>query len=324
MSKLPTLAPTNMTEAMEFSKMISQSGMVPGAYKGKPQDVLVAIQWGYELGLQPLQALQNIAVINGKPSVYGDAALALVKNDHRCAGVKEWIDGEGDNRVAHCLVKRRYAEEIEETERTFSVADAKKARLWGKQGPWTNYAERMLAMRARGFALRDAFPDALKGVITAEEAQDYPAEKGAAKDITPNVTHGNPLDNLPPPPPADDYAEYQDVEAEVETVYEEPPKPKAEGQAFKVYDHNASQYKKDYPDAKTYVDGFTTMVDLYERKFKDKATDPSEALAMLHKIRDNNLDAMERLDAVQRVHVSGYLNTKISRIEKVAENETAN
>jgi hypothetical protein len=56
----------------------------------------------------------------------------------------------------------------------FSVADAKKAGLWGKQGPWTQYPKRMLQLRARGFALRDAFPDVLRGLVTAEEAQDYP------------------------------------------------------------------------------------------------------------------------------------------------------
>ena len=188
MSKAITLAPTNMTEAMEFSKMISASGTCPTQYRSKPNDILVAIQWGYEIGLPPLQALQNIAVINGKPSIYGDAALALVKNDSRCMGVTEWVEGEGENKTAYCVVKRKYGEEVEETKRTFSVTDAKSARLWGKQGPWTQYPDRMLQMRARGFALRDSFPDALKGVITIEEAQDYPQQK----DITPK----NPLDKL--------------------------------------------------------------------------------------------------------------------------------
>ena len=183
MNTLPTLAPKSMGEAIEFSKMISSSGMVPAAYKGKPQDILVAIQWGYEVGLQPMQALQNIAVINGKPSVYGDAAIALVKADPRCRGVKETIEGGGDNMVARCVVRRAYGDEIEETEATFSVDDAKRAKLWGKQGPWSQYPKRMLAMRARGFAIRDAFPDAMKGMITAEEAQDYPTK--APRDVTP-------------------------------------------------------------------------------------------------------------------------------------------
>jgi hypothetical protein len=203
MTTLPTLAPKSMGEAIEFSKMISSSGMVPAAYKGKPQDILVAIQWGYEVGLQPMQALQNIAVINGKPSVYGDAAIALVKADPRCRGVKETIEGEGEKMVARCVVRRAYGDEIEETEATFSVDDAKRAKLWGKQGPWSQYPKRMLAMRARGFAIRDAFPDAMKGMITAEEAQDYPTK--APRDVTPAP------EPLPEPEPEIE-AEIQDAE----------------------------------------------------------------------------------------------------------------
>ena len=171
-----TLEPKNMTEAMDFSKMLASSSMVPPNFKGKPQDVLVAVQWGYEIGLKPLQALQNLAVINGKPSIYGDAAIALVKSDKRCLGISESIEGEGDNRKAICKIKRSYGSEVEETVREFSVSDAKTAKLWGKAGPWTQYPNRMLAMRARGFALRDAFPDVLRGVITKEEAEDYPTE----------------------------------------------------------------------------------------------------------------------------------------------------
>jgi len=203
MTTLPTLAPKSMGEAIEFSKMISSSGMVPAAYKGKPQDILVAIQWGYEVGLQPMQALQNIAVINGKPSIYGDAAIALVKADPRCRGVKETIEGEGEKMVARCVVRRAYGDEIEETEATFSVDDAKRAKLWGKQGPWSQYPKRMLAMRARGFAIRDAFPDAMKGMITAEEAQDYPTK--APRDVTPAP------EPLPEPEPEIE-AEIQDAE----------------------------------------------------------------------------------------------------------------
>ena len=319
MSKLPTLAPQNMTEAMEFSKMISASGMVPGAYKGKPQDVLVAIQWGYELGLQPLQALQNIAVINGKPSVYGDAALALVKNDPRCAGVKEWIDGEGDDRVAHCLVKRRYAEDIEETERTFSVTDAKRAKLWGRQGPWTQYADRMLAMRARGFALRDAFPDALKGVITAEEAQDYPAEKSAPRDVTPPPA-ANPLDNLPPPP-ADDYEEYQTMEPEPEVIDVEPepvPEPAREESPSRpewvVYRHDGEAYKESDGDS-VFVDAYETMIQVYGKKMDKEKTDPAEAVAMLYQIRDRNNATVKKLQATDRVRVVSVLNTLINKWE---------
>jgi hypothetical protein len=188
-------APATITEAMEFSKMLADSTMVPRAYQGKPQDIMVCVQWGYEIGLAPMQALQNIAVINGKPSVYGDAAMALVQASAVCEDVQEYFEGEGTpNPVAVCVAKRRGRKEVVAK---FSVEDAKRAGLWGKTGPWQAYPKRMMQMRARGFALRDAFPDVLKGLITAEEAQDYPdeAKPRQAKDITPR----NPLDVIAPP-----------------------------------------------------------------------------------------------------------------------------
>jgi hypothetical protein len=188
-------APATLTEAMDFSKMLADSQMVPRAYQGKPQDVLVCVQWGYEIGLAPMQALQNIAVINGKPSVYGDAAMALVQASPVCEDIEEYFEGEGTpNPVAVCVAKRKGRKPVVAK---FSVEDAKRAGLWGKQGPWQAYPKRMMQMRARGFALRDAFPDVLKGLITAEEAQDYPdeAKPRPAKDITPR----NPLDRVAAP-----------------------------------------------------------------------------------------------------------------------------
>ena len=167
-----SLVPTTLSEAMQFSEVLSQSAMVPREYQGKPANTLVAIQWGMELGLAPMQALQNIAVINGKPSIYGDALLAMVRADHRCRGVKEYLDGE----TAVCLITRSHnSGEVEEIERKFSVDDAKRAGLWGKQGPWKQYPQRMLQMRARSLAIRDGFPDVIKGLISVEEAQDMPA-----------------------------------------------------------------------------------------------------------------------------------------------------
>ena len=175
-------APTTITEAIQFSEMLASSQMVPKQYQGKPQDIMVCVQWGMELGLAPLQALQNIAVINGKPSVYGDAAMALVQASPLCEGVEEFIEGEGTtNPIAVCVAHRKGRKPVRST---FSVEDAKRAGLWGKQGPWQAYPKRMLAMRARGFALRDAFPDALRGMVTAEEASDYPTPEPAREPVT--------------------------------------------------------------------------------------------------------------------------------------------
>ena len=174
-----SLAPKDLDEAMRFADMLAGSSIVPKDYIGKPGNCLVAIQWGMELGLQPMQAMQSIAVINGRPSLWGDAMLALVK----AHPAFEWIKEECDGAVATCTIKRRGEPEVVQS---FSLEEAKRAGLTGKQGPWTQYPKRMLQMRARGFALRDAFPDALRGVVSAEEARDTPTERdmGAAEVVS--------------------------------------------------------------------------------------------------------------------------------------------
>ncbi|MGB1951683.1 MAG: recombinase RecT [Marinobacter sp.] len=171
------LQPQNITEAMQMAEMLAQSQMVPKHYQGKPQDTLVAMMMGSELGLNPIQALQNVAVINGKPSIYGDAMMALVQNHPQFGGVDESFDDA--TMTATCTVWRKHGNKHTQT---FSRKDAEEAGLWGKQGPWKQYPKRMLTFRARGFALRNQFADALAGLITREEAEDMPErDMGAAQ-----------------------------------------------------------------------------------------------------------------------------------------------
>ena len=168
------LTPTNLTEAMQLAEILAQSTIVPKDYQRNPGNILVAIQWGAELGLAPMQAMQNIATINGRPSIWGDAMLALVKNSSEFVSIKEEFTGEDAALTAVCTIARKGQPDHTTY---FSVEDARKAGLWGKQGPWTQYPRRMLQMRARGYALRDMFPDVLKGMRTAEEVRDMPKEK---------------------------------------------------------------------------------------------------------------------------------------------------
>lgn len=188
------LQPHSMNEAMQAAEMLSASQMVPRCYQGKPQDTLVAMMMGSELGLNPIQSLQNIAVINGKPSIYGDALLALVQNHKAFGGHEESFDE--STMIATCTVWRKGDKQKHAV--TFSKRDAELAALWGKQGPWKQYPKRMLMWRARGYALRDKFADALGGLITVEEAQDI----AAAEHDTPREPASKEL----PPYPAENFA----------------------------------------------------------------------------------------------------------------------
>jgi hypothetical protein len=163
------MMPSNLPEAIEVAKLMASSGILPKQFDGNTGAVFVAIQMGAEVGLSPMAALQNIAVINGRPSLWGDAFLAVVTAHPDCLDVIETFDDA--TMTATCIVRRRGRQSVPAT---FSQADAKTAGLWGKQGPWTQYPKRMLKMRARGFACRDTFPDALRGLHLAEEARDIP------------------------------------------------------------------------------------------------------------------------------------------------------
>lgn len=170
-----------------FTKMVEASGFAP---KGMNAAAIgVAIQMGLEVGLSPMQALQSTAVINGRPSIYGDAAKALVEASGLMEQYQQWFEAGGkrlttaggidrtptaaDLKLEDCtcyvLSKRKGREPMVTG---FSVADARLAGLWGKSGPWTQYPARMLMFRARGFNLRDNFGDVLKGLRTVEEAED--------------------------------------------------------------------------------------------------------------------------------------------------------
>ena len=187
-------------ELVRFAQTVAASGLAPKGME-KPESIFVAVQMGLEVGLPPMASLQNIAVINGRPAIWGDAQLAVCRGTGEMEIFEEWyeVGGKktlrnpqnfGDDVVAVCRVKRSGGQEIESA---FSVADAKRANLWGKAGPWTQYPSRMLRNRARSFALRDAFGDALKGFRSVEEMRDTPPER----DVTPVATAGPNLASLP-------------------------------------------------------------------------------------------------------------------------------
>ncbi len=169
-----------MDELREFVDLTIQGGFAPKQMT-TPAGVC-SILYGLELGLSAMQSLQQVAVINGRPSIFGDAALSLVLASGKIKGtpVEEWEGKPNtDDFRAVCTVHRVGADEPVRKE--FSIAMAKKAKLWGKAGPWTSYPARMLQMRALAWALRGAFADVLNGMGIREEVQDFEMNSGSRK-----------------------------------------------------------------------------------------------------------------------------------------------
>jgi hypothetical protein len=200
------MSPATIEAAREFCATLSKTEFVPKAFRGKPDSIMVVGAMGARLGVDVFTAMAGIADINGKPAIYGDLMLAVCQNHPAFLDCVETFDGEpyADTFRAVCLAKRKGREPVT---RTFSVIEAKEAQLWKKAGPWTATPQRMLQMRARAFALRDTFSDALAGFHAREELDDL-------VDVTASVTvHAEPRPATVRALPADSTGERADKPA---------------------------------------------------------------------------------------------------------------
>jgi len=179
---------TNLDDMWRYATAAYDSGLCPDSIKNYAQAFIV-IQTGAEIGLKPQQSFGSIYIVNNKPTLWGDAALALCRASVLCESVVETISGEGDKMVGKCVVKRKGQEEP--IIRTYSVAEATAAGLMSRK-PWQLHTRRRLHLRARSYALRDAFPDVLMGLHLTEEEQDVDPgmdHKFHALDDMPVVAH---------------------------------------------------------------------------------------------------------------------------------------
>jgi hypothetical protein len=188
-SSTGVLKPRNLQQLVDYARVIAKSGLTPASYCDKdPQTnkrtgppnisaMVIAMQLGAELGFSPIASLQNIASINGRPCLWGDGLMAKIRSHPDCEWIKEDnLEDIAKNQKATCVVKRKGAEPHSAT---FTLEMANLADLTKKTGPWKQYPYRMLQMRARAFACRDVFADALGGLAVAEEVIGY----GPAEDI---------------------------------------------------------------------------------------------------------------------------------------------
>jgi len=158
---------TSIQDKLAMAETLARSGLMPQALNTK-EKVFVALQWGHELGLSPMVAVNNIAVINGKPTLGADIMHALVRSNPEYAGC-EWKSMTTDK--AEVVITREFKGRKETFPGYFDMTMAQKAGLTGKD-VWIKYPQRMLKHRALAYALRDAFPDVLAGVYTTEEIEE--------------------------------------------------------------------------------------------------------------------------------------------------------
>lgn len=164
--------PAEFQDRWRLAEIFAASGIVPEGYREKdgtirPERVFVALQYAAELGLSPMYGVQNIAVVNGRPSLMFQAKLGLVAS----TGLLEdhWPEYSADGELCRYYVKRFGFERVVVGE--FTLAIAKAAELT-KKSTWRAYSRDMLCARAGSRALNEAFPDILAGLADPDEAEE--------------------------------------------------------------------------------------------------------------------------------------------------------
>lgn len=182
--------PEGLEQAWQLAERLATATILPPAYRQRPADAFAAILLGRDLGLSPMQSMLGIHVIDGKPSVSAQTAVALVKRSPLC---EYFTCIETSPRAAVYETKRQ--KEPTPTRLAYTIEDAARAGLVNKQN-WKSHPAAMLRARCSYQLARDVYPDVVANLYDPDEVEDM--REAAA--MTP--TSPAPAKPTAPPPPA--------------------------------------------------------------------------------------------------------------------------
>lgn len=163
----------------------SRSTIVPTSYQGKPENCFIAVDMANRMGVSPLVVMQNLYVVQGKPSWSGQACKMLIENCGKFTNVKHVYTGKKGEDSWVCYlqaIRKEDGETVKGAEIT--IETAKKEGWYNKNGSkWQTMPELMLAYRASAFFARVHCPESLMGLHIAEENEDSAKEKRKAVDV---------------------------------------------------------------------------------------------------------------------------------------------
>jgi hypothetical protein len=248
---------------MSAAKQFSQSSIVPKPYQGKPADVFVALEYGAELGLQPMISLQNIYIVNGRPTLSAQVMAGLVKVQPDYMGMKI----KSSQTEATVTVERKLGNgTIEQQTGTFTIAQAQAAGLTGKDN-WKGYPQQMLEARALAFALKKAFPDLFAGISSKEEAEDLGEIRSIQEEATVTTTEPEKAAEKEPEPAAEPpkeptEGEFSSLSTKVKAIFQSGFFTEAEQHTYRESFVKKGGKDITIPDFKAYVEALEKEVEI--------------------------------------------------------------
>lgn len=163
-----------MEKLMEMADTLSKSTIVPAVYQRRPENCFVALDMASRMGLSPMVVMQNLYVIQGKPSWSGSAMASLIRSSNQFTNVElNFVGQEGTDSWGAYVSATRASNGKLLKGSTVTIGMAKKEGWYQKGGSkWQTIPELMLSYRAYAFFGRVYAPELLMGLQSAEEVED--------------------------------------------------------------------------------------------------------------------------------------------------------
>lgn len=163
-----------LDKLMEMSTMLSKSTIVPVNYQNRPENCLVALDMASRMGVSPMMVMQNLYVIQGKPSFSGQAIAAMIRSNPQFKNVElHFVGEEGKDSWGAYVTAEKVSNGRLLKGGTVTIATAKKEGWYQKTGSkWQTMPEMMLSYRAHTWFGRVYCPELLMGLQSTDEVAD--------------------------------------------------------------------------------------------------------------------------------------------------------
>jgi hypothetical protein len=162
-----SLVPTSIEQAWKLAEMLAESSFLPQHLRGKPADIFAICAMGSDLSMSYMQSINNIYVVNGRPSLSADAMVALVLRSGKASYFR--CTETTSQKAVYETLRNGDAEPVA---LPYTIEQARNSGRMGRSPTWKTDPEDMLRKRASSKLARMVYPDVVGGFVTPEEIAD--------------------------------------------------------------------------------------------------------------------------------------------------------
>lgn len=152
---------------IRYAKALAASSLLPDNFRDKPANVLLVLELGRSLGIEPITALSSISVVKGRPTMSAELMRALIAR----AGHHFRILVSSPTVCTIAAARREHPDEPSTFD--YTLEDAQLAGLAGSEN-YRKHPKAMLLARCTTMTARAVFADVIAGISYTPDELDEP------------------------------------------------------------------------------------------------------------------------------------------------------